>query len=910
MPGILPMKVIKVGSSAQSRIAQACDRCRSKKIRCDGVRPSCTQCVNVGFECKTSDKLSRRAFPRGYTESLEERVRALEAEVRELKDLLDEKDEKIDMLSRIHSHSPQSMQTSPRPSVAATGSESPAEADKDNVFKVTQSPILFDNEGSDGYFVGTSSGRALVDAFKNKVQETGKSLVEIRADAFFKAESKQTGSAPNKATIWRAPPRLLSDQLINIFFQEWAPIFPVLHRPTFLHLYEDYTAAPESVTDKKSLAQLHLVFGIAALSNQTHNVEELASIERQWRAALDSFLMTDSLVTLQCLTLAIIYCLQSADHSGLLKFKCLAVSLSQRLGLHQSQKRFALGTLTSETRKKVFWTLYTLDCFSAAQIGLPKLMREDDVHCEYPVDADDEYVTEKGFLPTLPGESTKLSSALALFRATPVLAKVLKELYPASPTHDISFKTLTSLADELDAWLDNLPAHLKLQFVQDKPSTHVVNSRSPLLSLAYHYIRSLIHRPAVCASSLLGDRASSSIVAIASSAKCIIQIIQLLEERSLGFSFCLNKNELLIVSGFSLLFQSLDLDRDGKLMRDHQRTLKAIVEILEQRKAPGARHFRKVAGSILSALSQAPILSRQNSDKTGMTTQDALRSTQKHLKAIAARLSPDKQRRRESDNISLNDDGRRATAPAIGSHPNNSQNSLSSIHSEPATLLAASHRPSPTTSNPAVSPSFQQLRQSPPNQPLKRSSTSAAPRPPNLDYLSFTASSPAGTISPRSSTKATPADILRAYHATADWEKLISSLDQTDSNIYDSIYGGPGGAQNLVWDAQSSASTNPTSNGSMDAPNFGWRPGFAGLTPLALDGYPMMSPAPVPQSVLSFSDESLSSGEEFSSVGMSTGGRSGSAGLGDEVDVYADLDIGMLKIPADDMGGLDGGFGL
>lgn len=97
------MKVIKVGNSSQSRIAQACDRCRSKKIRCDGVRPCCTQCANVGFECKTSDKLSRRAFPRGYTESLEERVRSLEAEVRDLKSLLDEKDEKIDVLSRIHS---------------------------------------------------------------------------------------------------------------------------------------------------------------------------------------------------------------------------------------------------------------------------------------------------------------------------------------------------------------------------------------------------------------------------------------------------------------------------------------------------------------------------------------------------------------------------------------------------------------------------------------------------------------------------------------------------------------------------------------------------------------------------------------------------------------------------------------
>ena len=107
------MKVIKVGNNTQSRIAQACDRCRSKKIRCDGIRPCCTQCANVGFECKTSDKLSRRAFPRGYTESLEERVRTLEAEVRELKSLLDEKDEKIDVLSRIHSFSSPSQQKTP-----------------------------------------------------------------------------------------------------------------------------------------------------------------------------------------------------------------------------------------------------------------------------------------------------------------------------------------------------------------------------------------------------------------------------------------------------------------------------------------------------------------------------------------------------------------------------------------------------------------------------------------------------------------------------------------------------------------------------------------------------------------------------------------------------------------------------
>src|SRR2546421_11168216 len=140
--------------------------------RCDGIRPCCTQCSNVGFECKTSDKLSRRAFPRGYTESLEERVRSLEAEVRELKDLLDEKDEKIDMLTRIHSKPLFSSQQSAPPrqpsatlSPKTTTSETPKAGSpivRDDVFSVQELPLLVESQNSDAYFMGASSGRVFL----------------------------------------------------------------------------------------------------------------------------------------------------------------------------------------------------------------------------------------------------------------------------------------------------------------------------------------------------------------------------------------------------------------------------------------------------------------------------------------------------------------------------------------------------------------------------------------------------------------------------------------------------------------------------------------------------------------------------------------------------------------------------
>lgn len=205
---------------------------------------------------------------------MEDRVRSLECEVRELKDLLDEKDEKIDMLTRIHSKSPQPIRMpSPRrpsltpPEAGESKSETPVE--KDDVFKVQQSPYLLAGagDGADSYFTGTSSSRTFIEAFKHKVQESGRSTVDVSTDLLLASSiKKETPSAPPSPVIWKAPPRLVSDQLVNIFFQEWAPLFPILHRPTFLSQYELYVSNTSNITDRRVLTQLNLVFGIAALS--------------------------------------------------------------------------------------------------------------------------------------------------------------------------------------------------------------------------------------------------------------------------------------------------------------------------------------------------------------------------------------------------------------------------------------------------------------------------------------------------------------------------------------------------------------------------------------------------------------------------------------------------------------------
>ncbi|KAF2151075.1 hypothetical protein K461DRAFT_203436, partial [Myriangium duriaei CBS 260.36] len=793
MPGILPMKVIKMGANAHMRIAQACDRCRSKKIRCDGVRPCCTQCANVGFECKTSDKLSRRAFPRGYTESLEERVRALETEVRELKDLLDEKDEKIDMLTRIHPQRQSPPTRLPQPQSRNSSSPTPpsdARVDSpsgdDVTFTVQQSPFLTEDSLTDSYFVGTSSGSSFLESFKHKVQEKGRSAAEIKPADLLKTAARHTAKTNNNHIISplqaRPPPRLASDQFVNVFFQEWAPLFPILHRPTFLSLYEQFINAPESVTDKKSIAQLYLVFSLAALSQGSSQYVETSSIELQWQTALQQIQTEQSLATLQCLLLAQLFCMQKGDCSQLLTYKALAISLSARLGLHQSQKRFALGTLTCETRKKVFWTLYTIDSFSAVQLGLPTQIKDDEVFCEMPVDADDEYINEKGFQPSLPGESTRLSSALALFRAAKILSKVLDKAYPALPSYELSSKQLASLAQELDWWQASLAPHLRLPFAQDKPSVGTVSSRSPLLSLTYHYIRALIHRPVVC-SSVTTTSSSPSMLAMASSCKHMAQIMGLLTERGLSFSFCLNKEELLVMSGFGLLMQGLDLDDGSKVLKDNQRTLALIISQLDQMKAPEGSAFRRVACSFLPMTPQPPparpvtaSFSRHASDGSMPAPQHSTipAAMKQQFKAMTSKIPwPDANKSDDIKNL------RRMTHIGIPMYkrPANAQSQPVLSNPEAARLSRSEPARSPqdpnalnNTPKAAVTSGATQLDRS-------QSRTNL-----NLDYLSF------------SSGMSTP--VFESQHRLtqgqqSDWERLLATIDNGQTNIFDNIYGGP-----------------------------------------------------------------------------------------------------------------------
>lgn len=69
-----PTGTTTANSSVPKPKRLACMICRKRKLKCDGVKPSCSTCTRLGHTC-AYDEVRRKSGPkRGYVKALEERL--------------------------------------------------------------------------------------------------------------------------------------------------------------------------------------------------------------------------------------------------------------------------------------------------------------------------------------------------------------------------------------------------------------------------------------------------------------------------------------------------------------------------------------------------------------------------------------------------------------------------------------------------------------------------------------------------------------------------------------------------------------------------------------------------------------------------------------------------------------------
>lgn len=320
----------------------------------------------------------------------------------------------------------------------------------------------------------------------------------------------------------------------------------------------------------------------------------------------------------------------------------------------------------------------------------------------------------------------------------------------------------------------------------------------------------------------------------------------------MGFSFCLNKNDLLLIAGFSLLYQNLDLKEGGWLVRDNQRLVCSVIQMLERDLAPAATPFKKIACSLIAVARFAHGTTKRTSRKPLDNTiipapqTTARSSARKQLEAIASRFS-----------LSNNHASKHTRSP--NSHP-----------STVTTLSLGTYGLCAHHSSLSLSSTQRESVLKRANSDVRHTKSSSLPAVadvPNLDYLPFDSDVLPTTVN---------SEIEDDITSASDWEQLLGYVDGV--GYVDSPQQPGVKLQTLdSYDSTSSGSasldvSSPYKEVTPLAPGMAindWSPEVWGIA----DDFSQH--AATAQSVFSFTEESITSGEELSSSDFESGSRSG-----------------------------------
>lgn len=362
----------------------------------------------MGFECKTSDKLTRRAFPRGYTEALEDRIRQLEAENNKLLGILDLKDEQMEMINRVSSVMDRKDSKTPTataspqtqtPTLTTTQTPTPTKettplspSSEDEPYTIRQAKVI----SSDGSFRGASAGGAFLKVLSDRFRPKNPKVVPLIQQLFTNLsrssdyDSYNDASAPTKRIAFveaqstlsflnqlYLPPMVITDRLVSTYFSEWHAMFPVLDHCQFLADYrlfnelmaassmdktpamfrkhEQTYAAKMSVDIKYFATTLLLVCSLAAhfIAPQIADIVSIPELERNWRSLLEMphvilplASTTASTRLLAAYNLALTYSLHVNAIDDIWKYRSLVSATCHRMGLNRCQDglRYENGT--------------------------------------------------------------------------------------------------------------------------------------------------------------------------------------------------------------------------------------------------------------------------------------------------------------------------------------------------------------------------------------------------------------------------------------------------------------------------------------------------------------------------------------------------------------------------------------
>ncbi|KAI7852440.1 fungal-specific transcription factor domain-containing protein [Circinella umbellata] len=592
-------------AAKRQRVSRACDLCRRKKIKCDGLNPVCSNCQAFSLECSYNDTTKKRGPPKGYIEAIENRLHKLEQILSDISENTEDPRSQA-VLAELHQplETATGEQISTRPvrrgrgsnknrtflwqsTSGASGSSSSSNIRSKKSKKnsrptppgsptsssqLMDSPTLGHEEltpssPTEGSVVDDSNGQLSMD-------ETGQVRYLGRSSGFYLLQNSRayrngafhlTNCGHIKTTLNKPsapldklelPPRDLSMHLIRTYFKHYYPVLPMFYK-RLLH------SSIDPPSDNISPLLLNAIYAIASrvspdlrVRSDPNSPDTAGDIffERA-KLLLDDYYDTPKISTVQALLLMACHQHGAMNSPRAWLYSGLAFRMAQDLGLHRNCDHWNIPPDERERRKRVFWCCFIVDRLFSAIFGRASVFEERDCDVPFPTVDDDQKISvnsSKENNDVRPPISL-LESFIQLIKICDILGHVLKNIYYAKARHNAGTQhidhVLSALNQQLTNWFNSMPASLRFDISGDN-GENIFNTPSPVsqLHMIYHTTVILLHRPFIPgpSSSLLASSSSSlpSYNICISAANSILDIV----------STMLSKNNLRYVSNFTVYY--------------------------------------------------------------------------------------------------------------------------------------------------------------------------------------------------------------------------------------------------------------------------------------------------------------------------------------------------------------------
>ncbi|KJZ78351.1 hypothetical protein HIM_02389 [Hirsutella minnesotensis 3608] len=441
----------------------ACCRCRQRKTRCDPTLPRCLPCERSGSTCEYLDTAKGKKINRYYVIKLQERVRALEAELGQFTD------EESDY--------PYSNEDIVRPG---------------GLIRVRASDET-------PRYLGPSSGIAMTRLLMEEAKRYTEShriselIPDVRARGQARMQSIQmTGPAVGRKKSYPTvserpaealPKRDTADKLLEVFKQKAQLLWPILHEK---QLDQDMDAVYNGDTDPYRNFVVRMVI---AVSLQKLDVHYAGLADSYYVAAMqyaEILIRPKDLRALQCLMLIGQYSLLTPTRTPFYYVIGLATRICQQEGL-ADEKTIATGYNLDpqiiDMRRRLVWAVATAESGLSHHMGRPSGFAKSDDRMDVGFFATvrDELITASGIQAGPPSDSKLV--AIHFYKTRQFQSEIRRILYErkrAEPQDD-THPWYGSLEKQMKEWLDASP---------DSPQWF-----RPWFTGYYHQLRISLYRP-------------------------------------------------------------------------------------------------------------------------------------------------------------------------------------------------------------------------------------------------------------------------------------------------------------------------------------------------------------------------------------------------------------------------------